>query len=563
MSIEKTTKRCLNILMFGKQEHQRLNDIAADLQYTYSEALDCYYDMYGKDPYWWLINLTSRNLYADDSFYKLCLFKLITEKIECESYDEVILDSPEVAQTVKKYIKKKKLRIDVKISDRNDEDPEDSVYNLLKKVFRILRDRLLSMRISPRTIPRLRLESPTPREIDVLAVDILLCSRIDGDRYDNRYCANMYDYYDGTLYCTPEIVNNTSDKRRVIEKKINGIKSHNFVFLQNYIRWYDYFKYISYHIYCNRLMRKKFFLLGDDVSPIIKASIHKSGMDYRTISTYIAMRRLASAIPIRKAIIWYEARPIDFAFSLALRDANVNINRVGYISYPLSEFMLGQSPTSGQVRNRVTPDVISVPGEAYKSVIIKFCLEQKVIIVPSFRRDIKNEDCDKNRNINTLLVVMSYFRDESQKMLGMINEYCKRHETDINIHIKMHPVHAEKRVDYYIKDELYFTPKYVTGSIGECLKDASMAFTSASSSSMDIILSGTYLICLNRLNTLENTCIAPGVGKDRYSMVYDEDDFCEAMRRVDGYYNNPKKSDIDENDFFVPLNKETAEVLFD
>ena len=544
-----------------KRDTRHLNDLAADLKYKYADALDRYYKSYGKTPYWWLLGFVCRNTFQDDTFYKICLFYLILEKLDENRYDKIIVDSQDIADALRRYIRNR--QINAIICTKESTGSVDTLlHNKLRCLYRKIAEIYALLKHRFYLMPQVRLNSKRPESIDLLIVDILLCSRINGDTYDSRYCADMYDYYNGDAYCSPEIVNNTNYGRKTIEKKINGIKNRKFVFMQEYCRWYDIMRYFSYHRYCCKLLRRRYDICGHDISPIIKNSIRRSKNNYYAISVYCAMKRLATTISIRKAIIWYEARPIDIAVSMALREANVNTERVGYLGYGLSEFMLGQSPIVSQVSEHITPDVISVPGEAYAESIKAFVPEQEVIIAPAFRVKIK-EGVNKHKKVRTLLMLMSYFFDESKIMVEIVNEYI-RSNPDINlkIQVKMHPVNASRGLELYTNQKLLFEPEYVWGDASDLLSCSDVAFSGKSSAVMDVICSGTYLICLCRLSQLNITHIPPGVGEDRYSLVFDESDFEKAMDEALVFDERSDKSEFNFKDYFVPANDESVKDLF-
>ena len=336
--------------------------------------------------------------------------------------------------------------------------------------------------------------------------------------------------------------------------------------MRYYHRWYDLFYYIRYRRYCYKLKRKKYKWDDYDITPIICASIkkglHRSDCSY-ALMHYCATKRLVCEIPIKKMILWYEARPVDLAISLAIRDTGRDVKRIGYIGYTISSNMLGQSPTKCQVDNSVVPEIISTTGRYYERIIKRYAPHQKTIIAPAFRtKSRKIKTCYNNR-VNTIFVALTYFPSINRDMIFILNDYFRRNAgCDIHVIVKMHPTFAGKQLREFYNDTLYFEPEYTTKDIYDCLKDADVAFTAATSASMDVILSGTYLICLCYKGQLHFTCIADEIGEDRYSIIFDIDDFDTAIDKAYDFNTTETRSKLDPKDFFVQVNKDNFEELF-
>ena len=115
----------------------------------------------------------------------------------------------------------------------------------------------------------------------------------------------------------------------------------------------------------------------------------------------------------------------------------------------------------------------------------------------------------------------------------------------------MHPVFEGKDVSIYTEKELNFTPKYVSGNIFDCMKGVSIAISSSSSASMDIICAGIPLICVNILGQIYDTWIPQDISKELYFSVYDIHDFEKAYNKIK--YSDEWESDkkIDIQRYFV------------
>jgi hypothetical protein len=263
-------------------------------------------------------------------------------------------------------------------------------------------------------------------------------------------------------------------------------------------------------------------------------------------------------------VLWYEARPVDIAISLAVRDSGKDVKRIGYIGYPLAECMFGQSPIKSQVANSVVPEIISVPGKVYEKVIKQYAPLQKTVIAPAFRTNnglIKMHSHDGSK---VFFLALSYYSDISREMIRVLNDYCKRlSEVRFRVRVKMHPTFAGKKIDEFYDEMLYFEPEYSDKNIYDCLEDADVAFTALSSSSMDVILSGTYLICMCRKGKFYYTSIAPGIDKDRYSIVFDDDDFERAMKKSNLSSESDDSCILNVEDYFVSASKQNFTELFE
>lgn len=338
---------------------------------------------------------------------------------------------------------------------------------------------------------------------------------------------------------------------KAFTKQLKKTLDENYVYHECFGKWYDSLFFIKYIIKCYFFSKKKYIFDGIDISPLIKESLMNFSGMLNTFCDYKSFDRLTRKIKINRLVIWYEARPMDNAMAMIYRRNNPEGKCIGYMGYPLSEYFLGQKITVEQQRQNACPNIMAVTGENYINEIIEFNPDVKVITAPCLRNryyKVKRVPHDKF----TILVAVSYYVEDAQLMIGIINEYCNIRE-DIDVRIKMHPSNIAYSIEDYYKKSLYFTPKYVSGKLLDCAIDADIVFTARSASSMEIICGGIPLICLCRPGELQETSIAKDVNTNLYSIIYNSEDFIKA---VDNIKNNNKGvyrgvENINPEDFFV------------
>ena len=125
--------------------------------------------------------------------------------------------------------------------------------------------------------------------------------------------------------------------------------------------------------------------------------------------------------------------------------------------------------------------------------------------------------------------------------------------------IKNHPIYSEMTVEDYGCTNLSFAPEYVSGNLNDCLADVDIAIASMTSSSLEVLFSGTPLIIMVPRGQFGFTSLPEKVRNQMCSIVYDAVELSNAIDQIMDY------GDFDNStleDLLVPKTRENVMCLF-
>lgn len=537
----RTNEKEFDTLNLSKEYSERLQDIARDLKKTYADFLD----VYGrdKDDYWWISPIVSRNTSWDKTYQNICELLLCIDVLNTRECRRVIVSTNSIKNILSSLYPDKKI-ICTKSSKRL-RFLFDKVGGFLIELNSFIIDSI----VKPITWKLYRRKKNYSTG-EVLVIQPLLSNMIRSDgNIQERYLGTIDNYTNKIVDFYYQLTNNESISNKTLVKKCNKI-SNNSVIEQELFSFKDIIIYAKYKRYLKKIARDTYIFNGINISPIIKESLLCSAKMYEVAYSYSIARRFFESNHYKYVLLWYEGRPLDNAIALALNCASIKSKFIGVIQYPLSDFTFCAMNTKGQIERNACPTTISVTGKSFIYQVKQIYNGRETIILPYLRKRMKYIGRTEEQIVK-ILVALPYLKKECQVILEILDKFIEKTTDQIEIVIKMHPVFEGKDVSIYTEKELNFTPKYVSGNIFDCMKGVSIAISSSSSASMDIICAGIPLICVNILGQIYDTWIPQDISKELYFSVYDIHDFEKAYNKIK--YSDEWESDkkIDIQRYFV------------
>ena len=543
----------MNIKKLTIDQTKRLNEISNELRHDYNLFVDEISKHHSGDEYWWMTKFANRNTSWDDTFKRICTYFLCKEEMIKEECNEIIVDTIGMKKSLAQ-LDKKNVKIIYRFSIKNETTARlNNIRQVVNDVIDVMASRYYVNKGN---------KVKNNKKVSLLVVTPVVSSCFDENVFKDGYFNSIEKYVKTDFYCIPYLVKTDGKSWKDFIEKTKRINTREQIFSDSYGKWYDFIYYIVFLRKCRKYSKSTYTFDGDDISAIIKESLLRQHDMIRTVCDYKAFDRMLDCVDARNLVLWYEARPIDNLMAYSYHRHKKEGRSIGYIGYPISEQMLGVRVTQEQQRQHACPSIITVTGEKYKKEICEFNKKINVKVVPSMR----DQYCriEHNKRIAhrfTVLVTLPYFERESRAILELINEYCNIVK-DIEIHVKMHPANKSLKVENYIDSKLNFTPKYVSGALKECAKEADVVVSTKSSSIMEIIFGGIPLICVCVPGELAETYIPSDINKNTYSIVYDTSDMVSAIDKV-MLKKEDNNSDINIESYSCTIKKDSFKIFFD
>lgn len=525
-------KKTLDLTHLNAEYTRKLNEIAENCKKEYTEFVDKYSRKYGSHHLWWALPFSSRNIYLDETFQNICYLHLCRWAIHNDGVDCIILANRALRDVLlinyKPELEKRRITLEYQAKGFR-------LYAILIGMIRSFKTELKEFIL----IKKYSIRKKYKTEGTITLIDTpVLSSSFESGKYEDRYFNDIQEYVKYNIFFLPSLIKNSSVSWKKFTECVEKSTDYRFFLKQNVVKLIDFFDILKYFFFCFCLSFRKYTYGDVDVTPLIKDSLLRGcscAPSLKGILDYQFIRRLSkSDIRIECLISWYEGRPSEIMMQKAFRKFYPGDKCVGYIGIPHSELALSQYISEEQYKQEAAPLKMTVPGMIYEKQVKQFCKKVNLIRVPILRNSYvcKNNKAFAIQN-RKIIVILPFFEEYAQNMLHILNEYVKMHpEFSHNVMIKNHPVHIDKTVEYYLKEKLCFSPKYVSGELVECMKDVDLAYISYSSASLEVLSQGKFLVNLCPAGKLRNTAVPDDMDANLYRIVYNEEETFEAFDSI-------------------------------
>lgn len=535
---------------------RKLNKIASRNKKRYTRFVDIYSKEHGHFYMWWATPFASRNINLDATFQKICFLHLCQEVMEKDQViNHIILDDKALYDTLFINFAKKLTSKGITLEYRKKDICWFSAIARSIKQIKSLFEEYMKIRWHACK------DGYSLKESISLIDTPILSSCFEDGQYRDRYFGDIHKYIKRDIYFVPSFNKNSSLKWKEFVERVEHSKQYKFLLKEKFLSVFDYSFLLKYLVYCIYMSTKKYKYENMDVTPLVKSSLLKGSYctpSLKGILNYRYIKKLKkNNVKVDNLISWYEGRPSEIMMQKAFREYYPAAGSVGYEGFPLLESSLSLYLSKEQVRQKSAPLKMAIPGAVYEGQAKQFYERIDLIKVPILRNKYTNESSHVSLNQQKkILVVLPYFEKAAENMLHIVNEYMRAGHGSYNIIIKNHPVLIGKTVDYYLKEEIYFEPQYIEGTLVECMKDIDLAYISCSTAALEVIAQGVFLVNLCSAGELINTGIPDSIDNKLYRVVYDERETFEAF----DYCLQRREKEVnmlDVGELLEPINEET------
>lgn len=557
-------KRTLDLTQLDAKYTRKLNEIAANCKKEYTEFVDKYSRRYGSNHLWWALPFSSRNIYLDETFQNICYLDLCQWVIHNGEIDRIIVAN-------------KALRDTLLINYKQELASKGITLECHAKGFRLYAitiGMLRSLKTEFKEFCQIRKYGGRKKYGMKDAITLIdtpvLSSSFESGRYKDRYFSGIQKYTEHNIYFLPSLMRNTSTSWMEFMKCVRISTDYKFLLKHDFLKLSDFFEVLRYFLFCVQLSLRRYKYRDIDVTPLIKESLLRGcacAPSLKGVLNYQFIKRLSkSEIKIECLISWYEGRPSEIMMQKAFRKYYPKVKCVGYIGFPYFELSLGEYISKEQYKQKAAPLKMTVPGAIYEKQARQFCKELSLIRVPILRNSYVYAHKDVNVTVGSnkkILVVLPYFKEAAADILHILNKYIKLHsEADYHISVKNHPAFKGKTADYYLNENLCFSPQYVEGDLVECVQGIDCALLSCSTASLEILSQGVFLVNLCPRGKLRSTAIPDEIDEKLYKIVYNEEELFEALDFGMGE-GRGFTATLDMTEILEPINEETINRMWD
>lgn len=549
--------KTLDLQNLSVEQTVRLNEIARDHRKPYTEFVDDLSIKKKRKFAWWVTGFSTRNSeYSQEKLYKFLLFKeIISTDLEI---NKVLIDDIGLYRIVRKYIKIKKLK-GLKVIRKEKNIKYMLPVRLIAFVYLWIRKikEYIVIRNSDMNLPEKNLK------IEVLIDTYVLDSCFDKDgKYIDRYFNGILKYISRNVLFSTVLVPNIVEPFSRFVDKLTLERNYNFIVKEKILKFSDYIRMLYFPIYCLRLLTEHYYYGEDDITSIIRRDLVFNIANNNTLDGYIAyafIKRLKERnTKIENVVLWYEGQPSTIGFTIGMRKFYPEVQVKNFLELSLMENSLSLFPSKGQIHQKIVPNCIGVMGQALIDDIKVFCDELNVEVYPAFRyySDLSEKEQREYHKGKKILVVLP----GSQKISKiLLDDVIKALLNDVNVryhvYIKNHPNNERFSLNDY-KCKFDVPVKFVNGKLTDLLSDVDIAINAMSSSGMEIIAKGVYLITYVPCGTLSNLGIPKNIPKSVYKIAYCSEDIWKGILQSEYWENSEKLQDITY--YFEPVTRESV-----
>lgn len=544
---------------------RQLNHIAEQYRKPYTEFIDELSDIYDDETgFWWDTPLVSRNAYLCECFLHICILRLIIDEVSHKKPDKIFVANDALQQAVLDNIKGIAVRIGnghrgIKaFLKQNHWIRSEYEFYHFQKYIRILRGFRQS-------------ESLTDfqgREIVLVGTYRISAETRNGILQD-RYFPGLIENSDKDVVFL-SMFSGARNTEKTLFDVIHGRKDH--ICIEDWVTDRDFREIRSYIRWCRSIKIQPCHFDGMDVTALVERALRVGGWDNNVmlgIARGTALCRMVEqwGLKIKSLIDWYEGQPSSNAMIRRFRAKYPDVPTVACSPFPYEENLLSLFPSERQIERKVVPEYFSVMGQAWERQICQFSNKVKCVTVPSFRhQDVWDDAIETSTERKGLLVVLSLFEDCSAQLLAALGAAINGMDSASigPIYIKNHPVHQAHRIsDYGVEESLFqgWEVIYLFSDIHEALCGKKVVVLTKTTSTLEVMLSGTYVINFIPRGDLSMVSL-PEEARKKITIVYSAEELRDCLQATPERLSAAEVEELREVSF-TRVNRETINVFLD
>ena len=326
-----------------------------------------------------------------------------------------------------------------------------------------------------------------------------------------------------------------------IYKNIKKLSKQRYIFIENWISYSDFFKYLSKHLFSNRLNKnekkfEKFFSL--DCSLLILSDFNSKIDFYSEFQSILKIRFIKKLrkqdLKVSKTISRFENQAIDRSWFFGFRNffpKTKNLGFQGFLYYPQ---LVNQSPTFFENKAKVIPDLILVPNNSIFKHRREFFNKINLKVGPSFKNyDLKRNQKNKKIYRFTFALCGIYSLDKNI-ILWLV--YSLQRNKKIKVIVKAHPILPIQKLIGFIPKDLLSRITFSSDSVKNLLNKTQFLISSGPTS---IIFESLHYGCkLLYLNLDPNDYFIYKkklIKKNNFEFVKDENSLLKLMNKLNNF----------------------------
>ena len=442
---------------------------------------------FNDDYLWWIKLPSSRDPYKSDLFKNIVIVLILKNKNLLNKIDTLVLENELILKSVQKNNKIDLKEIKIKFKKKK------YFYNLIKSIiFSFVNFFIIKI---------------VTKKEKFLNKDYVLINTVISTRND------IQDYVFPGLHKTlnqkkkkhvlfvPSFL--THGKFLNIYKNIKILSKQRYVFLENWISYFDFFKYLFKHLFLNKLNvdEKKFKkFLSIDCSSLILSDFNSKIDFYSEFQSILKIKFIEKIsklnLKVNKTISRFENQSIDRSWFYGFRNffpQTKNLGFQGFLYYPQ---LLNQSPTIFENKAGVIPDLILVPNNSIFKHRKEFFKKINLKIGPSFKKyDLKNSQ--KNKKIHKFTFALCGIYSLDKNIILWLVYSLLRNKT-IKVIVKPHPILPIQKLMTFIPTHLLSRIAISDDSVTNLLKKTQFIISSGPTSIIfESLLYNCKLLYLN------------------------------------------------------------------
>ncbi len=550
-------------------EHTKLlNEIADSISYSFNAFITKLAIGNENNIDWWVLSLSSRNIFSSTLFINCCYIALIKRLIEDGiKIKGVVVYSKGLAKTLKIIITKNRLSIAVYYK----EDFIDKLKNIFRPYYNFFCAIIHFFRLYIHAFRTRKFSRPYPSEAITLLDIFLFENSFKGNNFYDRYYCNILDFLDEnertTIYYFPTFY---SIKNYYAAFRCMRVVRQNFLIKEDFLKIKDYLYALAYPLRVMNLRMNITDFNGVDISPLIKKEVYNSMSSYVSMEALlncrVAKRMKEKGIHIRLIIDWFENQPIDRGINIGFRKFYEDTPIVGYQGFTAPKNYLHLYPTALEKNNLVIPRQIAVIGKSLIRRVKEFCPDLDVTTAPAFRsqwlwREKKIHNVYNDYNV---LLALPMHVEEGNNILTLAALLLHKTELkNVKFWVKQHPANTPEQIMKYYGINWPEQFKFASGEFNEWIEEVALLISAASSVCMEALARGIPVIIIGNRSRLTFNPIPEDITIDTWRLCYTDDELFNAIL----FYLNRDEDTIkchisigDEilHDYFEPVTKESV-----
>jgi hypothetical protein len=513
-----------NEISFGQRSG--FNDLVSAMSESHKGNID-----------WWVQGPASRNTLSSPFFYHYCSLYLVKYLVDNNrfTFKEVVLDSLELKLIVKNILASSGITQCKVCVDRH-KLIKFKVKQYLKLPALFLKKVIQQIIVKLTFVNDARITADKP----LVLIDTFM---IDGYAENDRWYGELWDNLSverrKEIFFVPTVVN-TSIRRMTALYKNLRVSSKNYLIKEDYLNFGDIVFSFRHLFRIMSISIKPVFVLGYDVSPLVKRELlYNEDMltVIESLLVYRFIKKLSKCdFKIRLAIDWFEGQAIDKAWNMAFNHFYPSVKRVGYRATESFPFYLCSYPIAIERDSNVIPDVIAVQGEGTIPTVTEFLPDLDVMVIPAFRSQYVWK-FDKERKVSdgfNILVSLPISVETSMRIILRLVDFYRSNDLGqkkIKFIIKIHPVNslAQLKKSLAIIDlpEIFLLSE--EKSFPLLLKNASLLITEASCTCLEAVACGIPVIIMENEEGLTFDPIPDRISANLYRKTRTQAQLVEAV----------------------------------